>query len=156
MTPSVSFLSLFCYFALSLLLQELFLQLISLFSFLQDSCVPSPTFWCHLSSSSSATSLASVPPSPSGPSRCPHINAACGQASFSDPPSHLTTPLVTSKGQGRGEVDSCLAGNGGMLELGGPGIGCCRTALNSDPGWESRLIAVGFCCVCWVASRGLG
>lgn len=156
MTPFVSFFCLLCSLPLSLLLQELFLWLISLFSFLQDSCFLSPTSGPIFLPSSSATSLASVPPSPSGASRCPHVNAACGRTSFSDPPSHLTTPSLTSNGQGRGAVDSCLAGNEEMLELSDPGITCCWTGLNSDPGWESCFITTGCCCLCWVGSHALG
>lgn len=154
MAPLVSFVSLLCYLPLTLL-QEFFLWLIFLLPFLQDSCVLSPSFWFHLSSFSSGTSLASAPSFPSGASRSPYNNAALSQASFSDPPSHLTTLSLTSKQQGREDVGCCLAGNEERLEVGDPGIGCCWKGLSSDLGQESHFIAVSFCCLCWVRCCGI-
>lgn len=99
--PFVSFLSLFCYLSLTSPTRPLSLayppflltaELLSPFSHLLVG---------HFFSSFSSTSLFSVPPSPSGVSRCPHINATCNKVSFSDPPSHLTTLLLTSKRQER-------------------------------------------------------
>lgn len=60
-----------------------------------------PSGWSHFFPSSSDTFLFSVPPSLSGVSRCPHINATCDKVSFSDPPSHLSALQLTSKSQER-------------------------------------------------------
>lgn len=53
--------------------------------------------------------------------------------------------MLTSKGQGKGEVDSCFTASGEMLVLSDPGIRCSWVRLSSDTGWESRFIAIGFC-----------
>lgn len=95
--PFVSFLSPFCYLSLSSATKPLSLAHPL---FLLTAGLLSP--FSHLLSffsSFSDTSLFSVPPSLSGISRRPHINATCNRVSFSDPPSHLTTLLLTSKRQ---------------------------------------------------------